>query len=58
MIHIRVHREGFLDDVVRALAFEVCDETYTARVFLVGRMPKALGFGPAKWGSLRDGHKL
>ncbi len=33
VVHLGVHRERLLDDVMRALAFEVGDESDAARVF-------------------------
>ena len=35
VVHVFVHREGFHDDVVRPLAFQVGDETDAAGVFFV-----------------------
>ena len=34
MVHLVVHREGFQDDIMRALAFEMGDEADAASVFL------------------------
>jgi hypothetical protein len=39
-----------------AFAFEVGNESDAARILFARRMPKALRFGPAKWGFLRSGH--
>ncbi len=58
VVHLGIHREGFHDDVVGALALEVGDETHAARVFFVRGVPKSLGLGPTKRGGLRDGHGI
>ena len=47
MIHIGVHRERLLDDVMRSLPFEMGDESDATGVLLVGGMPEALGLGPS-----------
>ena len=56
VVHLGVHRQGFDDDVMRALALEVGDEADSAGVFLLRRVPESLGLGPAKRGFVRDGH--
>ena len=56
VVHLRVHRECLDDDVVRALAFQVGNESDAAGILLVRGVPKSLGLGPAKRGFLRDGH--
>ncbi len=48
VIHLRIHRQRLLDNVMRALPFEMGNETHAASVFFMGRMPKTLGFWPAK----------
>ena len=53
VVHLFVHREGFHDDVMRALAFEMGDEADAAGIFFARRMPEALRFRPAKWRFLR-----
>ena len=50
VVHLLVHRERFHDDVVRALALQMGDETDAAGVFFARRMPKALGLRASQVG--------
>ena len=56
MVHVFVHREGFRDDVMGPLAFQVGDEADSAGILFLRRVPKSLGLRPAKRGFLRNGH--
>jgi hypothetical protein len=44
VVNVDIHFEGSLDDLVGFFAFEVAEETDSARVVFVGGIVEALGF--------------